>query len=210
MKNKTLIFDLDGTLYYVKNQMERLCYNKVITYLKKNMNIDEAEAIKLIKKFREKYRYDSEAIAKEYLHNQTEFVEYICDIPTDFIPEDKELDKLLKQISNSKYILTDSTQKHTKDVLRKMKVNEALFAYIYDAHDMYYVFKYNKKCFEKFLSKFNIMAQDCVMFEDCIKNLEMAKDCGMITVCIKPDQTEKPEYIDYMYPDIKTALKELF
>ena len=49
MKNKTLIFDLDGTLYYVKNQMERLCYNKVITYLKKNMNIDEAEAIKLIK-----------------------------------------------------------------------------------------------------------------------------------------------------------------
>ena len=74
---------------------------------------------------------------------------------------------------------------------------------------MDYIFKYNKVCFEKFLDKFNLCAQDCVIFEDSIKNLETAKACGMITVFVKPDKIEKPQYVDYMFSDIKTALKEL-
>lgn len=210
MKNKTLIFDLDSTLYYAGNQMEKLCYNKVMSFLIENMNVNKIQAMKLIKEFRKNYHYDSEAIAKEYPFDQSEFIEYVCDIPTDFISEDKELATILKQISNSKYIVTDSTQKHTKDVLEKIKINKDLFVYIYDAHDMDYIFKYNKVCFEKFLDKFNLCAQDCVIFEDSIKNLDMAKSCGMITVFVKPDKIEKPQYVDYMFSDIKTALKELF
>lgn len=210
MKNKTLIFDLDSTLYYVGNKMEKLCDNKVISYVVKNLHVSESEALNLIKRFREEYRYDSEAIVNKYSISQKDFVEYVCDIPTDDIPQDKELNALLKQISNAKYILTDSTQKHTKDILKKMEVSENNFNYIYDAHDMDYIFKYRKGCFEKFLAKFNLQAKDCVMFEDSYKNLEMAKFCGMTTVYIKHDVTEKPQSVDYMYPDIKTALKSLF
>ena len=91
-----------------------------------------------------------------------------------------------------------------------MKVDENIFTYIYDAHDMEYIFKYRRECFEKFLQTFNLKAQDCVMFEDSIKNLETAKACGMITVYIKPNQINKPEFVDYMFPDIKTALKNMF
>lgn len=210
MKKKTLIFDLDSTLYYVGDKIEKLCDSKVMSYLVKNMNISETKAHHLIKQFREKYRYDSEAIAKEYPFKQSEFVEYVCDMPTDDIPQDKELSQILRQIPNTKYILTDSTQKHTKDILKKMKVDENIFTYIYDAHDMEYIFKYRRECFEKFLQTFNLKAQDCVMFEDSIKNLETAKACGMITVYIKPNQTNKPEFVDYMFADIKTALRELF
>ena len=32
----------------------------------------------------------------------------------------------------------------------------------------------------------------------------------MITVYIKPNQTNKPEFVDHMFADIKTALRELF
>ncbi len=210
MQNKTLVFDLDATLYYVGDKVEKLCDAKVVSYLIENMEVDEISALELIKKFREKYRYDSEAVEKEFPVKQRDFVEYVCDVSTDCIPQDKELDTILKQISNTKYILTDSTQKHSKDVLNKMQVDVNLFTYIYDAHDMNYIFKYRKECFEQFLSKFNLKAKDCIMFEDSIKNLETAKSCGMITVYIKPNQTNKPEFADYMFSDIKTALKELF
>lgn len=210
MQNKTLIFDLDATLYYVGDKIERLCDDKVVSYLIENIGVDEMQAHKLIKKFREKYRYDSEAVEKEFPVKQRDFVEYVCDVSADDIPQDKELAAILKQISNTKYILTDSTQKHSKDVLNKMQVDVNLFTYIYDAHDMNYVFKYRKECFEQFLSKFNLKAKDCIMFEDSAKNLEVAKSCGMITVYIKPNQTEKPKFADYMFSDIKTALKEFF
>ena len=131
MKNKTLIFDLDATLYYVGDKIEKLCDAKVVSYLVENMNVSETKAHHLIKQFREKYRYDSEAIEKEFPVSQSEFVEYVCDVPTDCIPQDKELSQILRQIPNTKYILTDSTQKHTKDILKKMKVDENIFTYIH-------------------------------------------------------------------------------
>ena len=52
MKNKTLIFDLDSTLYYAGNQMEKLCYNKVMSFLIENMKVNKIQAMKLIKEFR--------------------------------------------------------------------------------------------------------------------------------------------------------------
>lgn len=210
MKNKVLIFDLDATLYYVGNKIEKLCDRKVISYIVKNLHLSEDKADSLVKSLREKYRYDSEAISDNYSLPQREFVEYICDVSTDDIYQDKELDAILKQISNAKYILTDSTQKHTKDVLTKMGVDKNNFIYIYDAHDMNYIFKYRKECFEKFLAKFSLQADDCIMFEDNAKNLEVAKSCGMTSIYIKPDQTEKPWFADYMFSDIKSALKNLF
>ena len=84
------------------------------------------------------------------------------------------------------------------------------FMYIYDAHDMEYVFKYNKSCYERFLQKFTLRSSECVIFEDSLKNLESAKACGMTTVYIRPNTTEKPACADYVFSDIKTALKNMF
>ena len=210
MKNKTLLFDLDGTLYYVGNKMEKLCDARVKEYLVNNLDISETKAIDLIKEFRENYHYDSEAISDNYPFSQSDFIEYVCDVPTDCIAQDKELDRILHQIHNPKYIFTDSTQKHVRDVLKKEQVKIDNFIYIYDAHDMEYVFKYRKECFEKFLSKFGLSAEECVIFEDNTKNLETAKSCGIITVFIKPNQNEKPDFVDYMFSDIKTALSQIF
>ena len=44
MKNKTLIFDLDATLYYVGDKIEKLCDAKVVSYLVENMNVSESNA----------------------------------------------------------------------------------------------------------------------------------------------------------------------
>ena len=95
MKNKVLIFDLDATLYYVGNKIEKLCDRKVISYIVKNLHLSEDKADSLVKSLREKYRYDSEAISYNYSLPQREFVEYICDVSTDDIYQDKELDAIL-------------------------------------------------------------------------------------------------------------------
>lgn len=210
MKNKVLIFDLDATLYYVGDKMEKRFDDKIVSYFIKNLNVSEAKAWKIIDDLRKKYKYDSEAVDKVFSFSQKDFIEYVCDVTTEDISPDKELDVLLRQISNDKYILTDSTKKHVKDILNKMEVSENHFIYVYDAHDMEYVFKYNDGCIEKFLDKYNLQGRDCVIFEDNIENIAKAKLCNMTTVYIKPDKTEKPQEADYMFPDIKTALKNLF
>ena len=210
MKNKILIFDLDATLYYVGDKMEKRFDDKIVSYFIKTLDVSEEKVWDLIYELRKKYKYDSEAITQTFSVSQAEFMEYVCDVTTDDIVQDKELDILLKQISNDKYILTDSTKKHVKDVLNKMEVSEDHFIYVYDAHDMEYIYKYRDGCFEKFLEHFNLRGKDCVIFEDNIENIEKAKGCGITTVYIKPDIVEKPQCVDYLYPDIKTSLKDLF
>ena len=49
MKNKTLIFDLDATLYYVGDKVEKLCDDRVVSYLNEYLKIDKSRALELIK-----------------------------------------------------------------------------------------------------------------------------------------------------------------
>ena len=73
---------------------------------------------------------------------------------------------------------------------------------------MRYTFKHNLKSFEMLMNKLKLDPQNCILFEDNPDNLNMAKKFKMTTVLITQDNS--PNNFDYTYPDIKTALKNMF
>ncbi len=210
MKTKNLVFDLDATLYYAGNALEEQCDKRICAYFVDKLHITLPQAQDLMAELRKKYKYEAEAINKELPFSKYDFVEYICDLDMTVLPTNEELDNLLSQIPNPKYILTDSTSKHVKDTLKQIAVKENHFQGICDAHIMSYAFKHSPEGYNKFFEYFSLKPEGCIMFEDSLNNLEVAKSLGMTTVLISPNTKEKPTFVDYFYSDITIALKQLF
>lgn len=209
MHDKILVFDLDATLYYVGNAIEEECDKKVCRYLADHLQISLDDARELMLDIRRKYKYETEAIEKELPFSKYDFIEDVCAVDVSSIPQDRELDAILQKISNPKYILTDSTQRHVADTLHQLSVKLSHFSGIFDAHDMDYTFKYNPEAYQMFLHRFKLKPKDCIMFEDSLTNLAVAKSLGLSTVLISPSSAQQPDFVDYMFSDIKTALLSL-
>lgn len=210
MFDKVLVFDLDATLYYAGNAIEQLCDKKVCDYISDKLQITDKQAQDILSDIRKKYHFETDAIKEDWPFSKKEFVEYVCDVDVGILSSDKELDDIICQIPNKKYILTDSTSKHVKDTLKQISLNESHFSGICDAHDMQYTFKHNTEGYNIFFDKYSLSPTDCVIFEDNMNNIEVAKSLGMTTVLISPDIQNKPLCADYLFTDIKTALRKLF
>lgn len=208
MKNKNLVFDLDATLYYVGDEIEKLCDKKVINFFTQKMNITNEQSEQVVKEVRSRYAYDVEALEGDFPFSKQEFLEEICNVDVSMLVPDRELNDILHQLPQNKYILTDSIYHHVKDTLKAICVDESLFKGIFDAHDMAYTFKYRPESFKMFLQKYGLQAAECILFEDSIKNLRVAKSLGFITVLIRPEKIDD-EAVDYWFSDIKSALKAL-
>ncbi len=207
MSAKKFVFDLDGTLYKASETIEKLVDRAVVSFFKNKLQIDEKDAVELIKNLRERYYYDADALGKEYPFSKQEFLEYICDVDVSTLPQDLELNAVLHNLPNEKYIITDSTKKHVTDVLSQIKVDKELFKEIFDGHDMKYSFKCTGVGFNRFLQKYGLSASECIVFEDNGDNLQAAKKLGFITVGIGDKiSAANTQFCDYIYHDTKEAI----
>lgn len=206
-EDKILVFDLDGTLYNVGMAVEDLIDRKILEFFASHLHIPGDEAKALMQDIRSRYIYDVDAMGTEFPFDKKEFMDFTCDVDVSFLPKDYALDAKLKNMPQRKFILTDSTKKHVHDVLSAIGVSANNFAGIFDGHDMQYAFKYNKDGFRLFLDKYGLKAQDCLLFEDRPRNLEVADKMGFITISISPQEGEKPSFCDYWFADINQALE---
>lgn len=209
LQNKNLVFDLDNTLYYAGKSIENLVDAKIIDFFAINLHISLKEAQQLMNDIRCRYFYEAEAMEKDFPFSKYDFLEYVCDVDVSQLHRNDELNLLLANLPQCKFILTDSTLKHVRDVLQATGIDENNFSGIFDAHDMNYTFKYNPRSYESFLQKFCLKAEDCVMFEDNIRNLEVAKSLGFVTVMISPEHDREYAFVDYRFNDINSALRYL-
>ena len=177
MFDEVLVFDLDATLYYAGDAIEQLCDKKVCDYFSDKLQITDEQARNMLSDIRKKYHFETDAIKKDWPFSKREFVEYVCDVDVGILSPDKELDNILCQIPNKKYILTDSTSKHVKDTLKQISLNESHFVGICDAHDMQYTFKHNVDGYKIFFDKFSLNPTDCIIFEDNINKGLFTKGC---------------------------------
>ncbi len=209
LQNKILVFDLDGTLYQDVAEVDALEYVKIISFISSKLQITETQAQEVIADIRSRYVYDIDALEGELPFSKEEFLEDVCDVDVSFLSQAPELNNLLSQLSQRKFILTDSIAKHVADTLKAIGVSEDLFEAVFSAKDMDYLFKYRPQGFEKFLQRFSLKAQDCIVFEDSLRNLKIAKSLGFTTVHIASEASHQEDFVDYQFSDINTAIQQL-
>lgn len=137
-----------------------------------------------------------------YMHNRP--------LVYDNIKEDKDLSALLYYCPYPKYIYTNATFGHADIILQRMKLSKR-FKKIYSRDnipsmkpDINSAIALEKDILREYNDN-----NEYVFFDDLLVNLKTAKERTWTTIWISPLYKNKNNYpfIDYAFPDLKTALR---
>ena len=163
-----------------------------------------------------KYGLTLTGLMREYEIDPDEYLDFIHDVTHPELKYDKQLKLNLKNLSGRKFIYTNASQDHAKNILSAMGI-EAEFEKILDIKATQYVPKPDPKSYEIMLKFWYFFKsnENSIFIEDTAKNLKpKAKLLGLKTVWMEnernlEDYKENARYVDYKYSDLKSFLNDI-
>tara|TARA_B100000029_G_scaffold265010_1_gene261199 strand:- start:116 stop:787 length:672 start_codon:yes stop_codon:yes gene_type:complete len=210
---KYWIFDLDNTLYNGQTKVFSEVDKKMSDYISKKLNISVVEA----KDLQKKYFYENGTTLSGLMkHNNIdpyEFLEFVHEIDISWLPKDKLLRNELIKIKEKKFIFTNGSHSHVRNVTEQLGISD-LFDGAFAITDANFIPKPFKEPYEKLIKKFNIEPAKSILIEDIAHNLEQAKNLGMKTCWLENEESfakkdaDKP-YIDYKIKNLPSFLQKI-
>jgi len=217
MMQKTIVWDLDNTLYRetpeFHNLLDEITAKAAIEDL--NLPLDFATAKAMVTESYRTYRDGGEIFVQKYgISPKDMFEAYHKRKEANLNPivPYKDLPEKIKNIKCSQYILSTSSSKTCEAILKHIGLFE-LFKDKFFSVEEFDCYKKNESpdVYLKFCKKINVEPQDCLFIDDSYSNLEFAKKAGMRTVrlCHGKPNDKGMEYIDYALDDIDDCLNFL-
>ena len=217
MKNlldiKCWIFDLDNTLYSGQTKVFSEVDKKMSTFISKKMDVDLVKAKEIQKKYFYEYGTTLSGLMKQDSIDPHEFLEFVHDIDISWLPKDLKLKDELIKIKEKKYIFTNGSHAHVKNVTKQLGI-DGLFDGAFDIVDANFVPKPHMDPYKKIIDKFKIEPTKSILIEDIAHNLEQAKNLGMKTCWLENEEAfakkdaDKP-YIDYKIKNLPSFLQKI-
>ena len=217
MKNlldiKYWIFDLDNTLYSGQTKVFSEVDKKMSAFISKKMNVDLVKAKEIQKKYFYEYGTTLSGLMKQDGIDPHDFLEFVHDIDISWLPKDLKLKEELIKIKEKKYIFTNGSHAHVKNVTKQLGIDD-LFNGAFDIVDAKFVPKPHADPYKRMIEKFNIEPKKSILIEDIAHNLEQAKNLGMKTCWLENEEAfakkdaDKP-YIDYKIKNLPSFLQEI-
>ena len=119
---------------------------------------------------------------------------------------DENLSRILNNLNSPKYIYSNGTYGHVKEILYKMNLT-GMFDKIYARDTIPFMKPYMEsfKFIEQDIRKYYNDRNKYYFFDDRLDNLKTAKSRGWYTIWVNIDFLDKPYYVDYAFPNIHTA-----
>jgi len=210
---KYWIFDLDNTLYSGQTKVFSEVDKKMSAYISKKLDVDLIKA----KEIQKKYFYDTgttlSGLMKYNKVNPHEFLEFVHDIDISWLPKDLLLREELIKIKEKKYIFTNGSHSHAKNITNQLGI-EDLFDGTFAITDADFIPKPSIEPYKKLIKKFDLDPKKSILIEDIAHNLEQAKNLGMKTCWLENNESfakkdaDKP-YIDYKIKSLPSFLQEI-
>jgi putative hydrolase of the HAD superfamily len=201
MTIQQLFLDLDGTLYNHKNGMWNEIAQRMEAYLHEVIEIPLEKVPETRMRYFLEYGTTLSGLMANHEVDPNHFLAFVHDVPVaNYLKPDERLRRMLVEIPQPKWILTNSDTPHANRVLKALKLDD-LFEDILDITRMDFLNKPNPIVFQKALEfAGNPAPESCVFVDDIPHNLTPAKQQGLITVLVG----EKPDngFSDYQIPDI--------
>lgn len=205
-KYTDLIFDVDGTLYLSSDNTYVSFQQNVARVLRERFD-DKPESL-AINKHKHQLLMLRDEINRRFAetgYNFRDFMEEVCDVDVSCISPSPELCQRLKRLPQRKYLFTDSTIKHVRDVLQQLQITQDCFSGILDGAACHYCFKSNVESYLILIELFGLNPERCIMIEDSPQNLKAAKLLGMTTVLISAE-LQPFDDVDYRFATLIEAL----
>ena len=210
------IFDLDNTIYDVNAGVFEKISTRITEYIITALSVTREEANLVRSNMYKKYGLTLTGLMREYGIAPDEYLDYIHDVTHPELKYDEQLKLNLTNLTGRKFIYTNASQNHSKNILSVMGI-EAEFEKILDIKATQYLPKPDPKSYNIMLKAFGISTDqigNSIFIEDTAKNLRPAKLLGLKTVWIEndfnlKDYREHSEFIDYKYSDLKSFLNDI-
>jgi putative hydrolase of the HAD superfamily len=210
------IFDLDNTIYDIKAGLFVKISERITEYIMTMLSFTREEANLVRSNMYKKYGLTLTGLMREYEIDPDEYLDFIHDVTHPELKYEKQLKLSLKNLSGRKFIYTNASQDHAKNILSAMGI-EAEFEKILDIKATQYVPKPDPKSYEIMLKSFGIFSnqiENSIFIEDTAKNLKPAKLLGLKTVWMEnernlEDYKENAKYVDYKYSDLKSFFSNI-
>ena len=120
---------------------------------------------------------------------------------------DVNLSRILNNLNSPKYIYSNGTYGHVKEILNKMNLTNS-FDKLYARDTIPYMKPYveSYKFIEQDIRKKYNDRNKYYFFDDRLENLQTAKSRGWNTIWVNVNFIDKPYYVDYAFPNIHTAV----
>jgi len=120
---------------------------------------------------------------------------------------DENLSRILNNLNSPKYIYSNGTYGHVKEILYKMNLT-GMFDKIYARDTIPFMKPYMEsfKFVEQDIRKYYNNRNKYYFFDDRLENLKTAKSRGWYTIWVSINFLDKPYYVDYAFPNIHTAV----
>ncbi len=214
---KTIIWDLDNTLYFeteeYKNKLNEATAEAAIKEF--NIPLDFATATQKVKESYSTYRDGLEIFAREYgIPHKDLYISY-HNYKANLVPTIQPYEGLKESLASlncPQYVFSTSSRDICEKILKHIGLYDFFKGKFYSVED-FEVYKKNESSdvYQKLCEKININPKECIFVDDSYSNLHFAKEIGMTTVRIfyKNNSAKDMEFIDSAYKGIEECIKGL-
>lgn len=216
VKRKTIIFDLDGTLYsfkkgsYETSDLHKYVMSNAVFYIKEKLKISNDSAQDVLKKIINIYKQEiSIGLEKEFGFDRYEYFNKVWNINPKFIiviPKDLRKNLLKIKTHYEILLLSDAPKIWIKNVLNYLKINDLFKDKVISGEGS--VRKSFDNAFKSVIKKNKLKRGECIVVGDQEEtDIIPAKKMGIRTIFI--NQKYKSKYADFSVENITQAFKIL-
>ncbi len=185
MQYTTLFFDLDDTLYPSSTGLWQVIRERMSIYMAERLGIAQDEIPHLRRHYFENYGTTLRGLQIHHHVNAEDYLAFVHDVPlANFMQPRPELRTLLLSLPQPRWIFTNADENHAHRVLTILGITDC-FTGIIDVRSVGFACKPEELAFRRALalaSENN--PQQCILFDDSLRNLAGAQRLGFTTVLI--------------------------
>jgi putative hydrolase of the HAD superfamily len=180
------IFDLDDTIYQPNSGIWDLIGERIFAFMRQNLPDVPEEGIQPLRaRLLKQYGTTLRGLHEEHGIDVQAYLDYVHDLDLSAVLKpDAELRRVLSSFPQKKYIFTNATQGHAKNVLTRMNLAD-LFTDITDINTVQPYCKPMPEAFNLMLQHFDITdPSTCLYLDDNLPNLATAEVLGMVPLYV--------------------------
>lgn len=208
---KILLFDLDGTLYSARTGLWNEIGNRIETYLSDILKFEPESIPHIRESYFQQYGTTLRGLQIHHQIDPRDYLDYCHNIDlSQYLAVDIDLKTMLAEISNPKYVFTNSDVNHANRVLDILGIRDH-FIDIIDIHTLEYECKPMPEAYQRtFKIVDNPDPSNYLLIDDSLRNVEAAIQIGMDAVYVT-DQTNQTNGIPSiaLITELTTKYQEL-
>ncbi|MCD6527439.1 MAG: pyrimidine 5'-nucleotidase [Desulfuromonas sp.] len=180
-----IFFDLDNTLYSADRALFDLIDVRINRYMHEVVGIDADRVDGLRRDYWQRYGVTLQGLIQEHDADAEHYLDYVHDIDVSSrLSANPELRERLLQLPQRKFVFTNGSDCHARRVLDCLDISDC-FEQIFDIRvSGDYIPKPHHAPYQAVLKAAAVRAEQSIMVEDSLPNLQTAAELGMRTIFV--------------------------